>query len=53
MKLDRTQFSSMTLPQILKLRAETHGEALALREKDRGLWRRLCGSVPRRQMAAR
>jgi long-chain acyl-CoA synthetase len=40
MKLDRTHFSAMTLPQILKLRAESHGDALALREKDRGLWRR-------------
>ncbi|MBR0756247.1 AMP-binding protein [Bradyrhizobium jicamae] len=40
MKLSSSQISSMTLPQILKLRAETHGDALALREKDRGLWRR-------------
>jgi long-chain acyl-CoA synthetase len=40
MKLDPASFSAMTLPQILKLRAEAHGDALALREKDRGLWRR-------------
>jgi long-chain acyl-CoA synthetase len=30
----------MTIPQVLRLRAETLGDAVALREKDRGIWRR-------------
>jgi long-chain acyl-CoA synthetase len=30
----------MTLPQLLARRARERGETLALREKDRGLWRR-------------
>ncbi|WP_197706362.1 AMP-binding protein [Magnetospirillum sp. 15-1] len=29
-----------TLPQLLRYRAQTLGDALALREKDRGIWRR-------------
>jgi long-chain acyl-CoA synthetase len=40
MTLDRAQLPAMTMPQILKARAEIHGDRLALREKDRGLWRR-------------
>jgi long-chain acyl-CoA synthetase len=40
MTLDRAHLPAMTMPQILKARAETHGDRLALREKDRGLWRR-------------
>jgi long-chain acyl-CoA synthetase len=38
--LDPNRLRSMTLPQILKARAQAHGDTLALREKDRGLWRR-------------
>ncbi len=38
--LDTNRLRTMTMPQILKARAETHGDTLALREKDRGLWRR-------------
>lgn len=30
----------LTLPQLLRYRAQTLGDALALREKDRGVWRR-------------
>jgi long-chain acyl-CoA synthetase len=30
----------VTLPQLLRYRAQLHGEELALREKDRGVWRR-------------
>jgi long-chain acyl-CoA synthetase len=37
---DAARFPSMTMPQILKERAERQPNALALREKDRGLWRR-------------
>src|SRR4029078_2240577 len=33
------RLSQMTMPQALKYRAETHGERLALREKDFGVWR--------------
>ncbi len=40
MTIDTSQLRSMTLPQILKARAQAHGDKLALREKDRGLWRR-------------
>jgi len=32
--------SDMTMPRLLKRRAEEHGDTLAMREKDRGLWRR-------------
>jgi long-chain acyl-CoA synthetase len=35
-----TASSDATMPQILRRRAEEDGDALALREKDRGLWRR-------------
>lgn len=34
------RLSLMTMPQALKRRAETLGDALALREKELGLWRR-------------
>jgi long-chain acyl-CoA synthetase len=40
MTMEGTGFTSMTMPQILKERAEREGAAVALREKDRGLWRR-------------
>jgi hypothetical protein len=30
----------MAMPQVLKYRAETQGQHLALREKDFGVWRR-------------
>lgn len=33
-------FSDITMPQVLKHRADTQGGDLALREKQRGLWRR-------------
>jgi long-chain acyl-CoA synthetase len=33
--------AEMTMPQALKRRAELHGDALALREKDMGVWRRV------------
>ncbi|MBY0610919.1 MAG: AMP-binding protein [Beijerinckiaceae bacterium] len=38
--LDRAGIASMTMPQILKARAAEHGDRIALRKKDRGLWRR-------------
>ena len=34
------RLAGMTMPQVLKHRAETQGELLALRVKERGLWRR-------------
>jgi long-chain acyl-CoA synthetase len=34
------RLSLMTMPQVLKYRAETHGERFALREKELGVWRR-------------
>jgi long-chain acyl-CoA synthetase len=34
------RLADLTMPQALKERAQTLGDALALREKDRGLWRR-------------
>lgn len=37
---DGFDFAAMTMPQVLKRRAERQGAELALREKDRGLWRR-------------
>jgi long-chain acyl-CoA synthetase len=40
MKDELDRLSRMTMPQALKYRAETHGERLALREKDFGVWRR-------------
>src|SRR5690606_18882913 len=33
-------FAALTMPQVLKHRAETQGTELALREKQKGLWRR-------------
>lgn len=38
--LDRAGIARMTMPQILKARAAEHGDRIALRKKDRGLWRR-------------
>lgn len=38
MKLDVLNQASMTMPQVLKWRAETQGDALAFREKVKGLW---------------
>src|ERR1700760_1345632 len=40
MNEELNRLSQMTMPQALKYRAETHGERLALREKDFGVWRR-------------
>jgi long-chain acyl-CoA synthetase len=40
MKLDVLNQASMTMPQVLKWRAETQGDALAFREKVKGIWRR-------------
>lgn len=40
MKLDVLNPASMTMPQVLKWRAETQGDALAFREKVKGIWRR-------------
>ena len=40
MNAELERLSRMTMPQALKYRAETHGEQLALREKDFGVWRR-------------
>lgn len=40
MTLTLDRIPDMTMPQILRDRARTQGAALALREKDRGLWRR-------------
>lgn len=33
-------FANMTMPQVLRRRAEMQGSDLAMREKERGLWRR-------------
>src|SRR5690606_36834746 len=33
-------FAAVTMPQALKHHADSQGDMLALREKDRGLWRR-------------
>jgi long-chain acyl-CoA synthetase len=40
MTIETQRLSSMTMPQLLKHRAGTQGDALALRVKERGLWRR-------------
>jgi long-chain acyl-CoA synthetase len=40
MILDHQTIAGMTMPQVLKRRAEIQGDALALREKDLGLWRK-------------
>lgn len=40
MTLTLDRIPDMTMPQILRARARTQGATLALREKDRGLWRR-------------
>ena len=37
----RLQKADVTLPQLLRHRARLHGEALALREKDYGVWQRI------------
>jgi hypothetical protein len=39
------RLATLTMPQALKERAQTLGDALALREKDRGLWRRTAVAV--------
>jgi len=36
----RMRNGDVTLPQLLRFRAQTLGDELALREKDRGIWRR-------------
>lgn len=38
MTVNRADIPSMTMPQILRERAQQHGSRLALREKTRGLW---------------
>jgi len=38
--IEAQRLSAMTMPQMLKHRADTQGDALALRVKERGLWRR-------------
>jgi long-chain acyl-CoA synthetase len=37
---ETARLAAMTMPQVLRYRAQTQGDLLALREKDRGLWRR-------------
>ncbi len=37
---ENAQLAALTMPQVLRHRATTQGDLLALREKDRGLWRR-------------
>jgi long-chain acyl-CoA synthetase len=37
---ERMRNGAVTLPQLLRFRAQTLGDELALREKDRGIWRR-------------
>jgi long-chain acyl-CoA synthetase len=38
MRVDAETVSTMTMPQIVRKRAQTNGKALAMREKTRGLW---------------
>ena len=40
MNRELTHLASLTMPQVLKHHADTQGEQLALRVKERGLWRR-------------
>jgi long-chain acyl-CoA synthetase len=40
MTVETARLAAMTMPQVLRYRAQTQGDLLALREKDRGLWRR-------------
>ncbi|CAG1002246.1 MAG: long-chain fatty acid--CoA ligase [Rhizobiaceae bacterium] len=40
MRADIERLAGMTMPQVLKHHAERQGELLALRAKERGLWRR-------------
>lgn len=40
MTLTLERIATMTMPQVLRERAQTHGSSLALREKAFGLWRR-------------
>ena len=36
----RRQSCDITLPQLLRLRAKAHPDALAIREKEHGVWKR-------------
>ena len=40
MTSELARIAAMTMPQVLKHHAETHGDDLALRDKNRGLWQR-------------